>query len=474
MRARASDFKRLAGLVGPLQALWAARLQRDAAAATSRRNMAGQLRKFEYGSADAESVEFYRPGGFHSTHLGDLLHGRNRIMRKLGFEQSSTVWLARDVEKDRYVCVKICTAAADAADEIGFYQAITASAHPGRVYVQRLIDHFVHRGPNGRHTCLVFEPLGRNMNTFAESHAGRPITTVFARELCRQLVLALDCIHSVGLAHRDIHPGDALFSLSHDLDSKSEEEVNSDVNLEIPSVDDDDNNGDDDDDYDTNRLPFTICPVRRLDRQPLTKHEPSYICDPCPLPDGATGSLPPVAFSACLSDFGAATSALASKPGDPPTYPLGLRSPQVILQIHPFSYQAADVWALGLTLWELVVREPLLSVWRYDEPELTDDSHLESAVGRLGPVPDAVRKAWPRADSWVDAEGRLLNPTENNGGYWYGDVEQALESGKPSDMTDRETELFLNFVTRMLAWEEETRASAKELLEHAWLKDCIT
>ncbi|KAJ1552085.1 hypothetical protein HK405_012733 [Cladochytrium tenue] len=290
--------------------------------------MAGQLRKFEHGYADAEPAEFYHPGGFHPTHLGDLLNGRYRIIRKLGFGQSSTVWLARDVEKDGYVCVKICTAAADGAAMIDFYQAIATSAHPGRVFVQRLFDHFVHRGPNGQHTCLVFEPLGRNMNAFAEdeSNAGRPITTAFARELCRQLVLALDCVHSAGLAHRDIQPGNALFSLPYDLDSKSEDEVNSDVNLELPPVDDDDNDSDDDDDADDadeddDRLPFTICHVRRLDRQPLTQHEPRYICEPSPLPDGVTASLRPVAFSVRLSDFGAAASALASKPADSPTFP---------------------------------------------------------------------------------------------------------------------------------------------------------
>lgn len=44
-----------------------------------------------------ESVELYRPGGFHPVYLGDnLSDGKYRIIHNLGHDGFSTVWLARE------------------------------------------------------------------------------------------------------------------------------------------------------------------------------------------------------------------------------------------------------------------------------------------------------------------------------------------------------------------------------------------
>ncbi|KAF4619518.1 hypothetical protein D9613_005562 [Agrocybe pediades] len=44
-----------------------------------------------------EDIEDYQPGGFHPISIGDTFdHGRFRVLHKLGFGGSSTVWLARD------------------------------------------------------------------------------------------------------------------------------------------------------------------------------------------------------------------------------------------------------------------------------------------------------------------------------------------------------------------------------------------
>jgi hypothetical protein len=43
-----------------------------------------------------ERLSSYKPGGFHPTHLGDVINGRYRIMRKLGYNLSTTTWLAQD------------------------------------------------------------------------------------------------------------------------------------------------------------------------------------------------------------------------------------------------------------------------------------------------------------------------------------------------------------------------------------------
>ena len=47
--------------------------------------------------ASLEDVRRYTEGGYHPTHLGDVMKdGRYHIMHKLGFGSYSTVWLAKD------------------------------------------------------------------------------------------------------------------------------------------------------------------------------------------------------------------------------------------------------------------------------------------------------------------------------------------------------------------------------------------
>lgn len=43
-----------------------------------------------------ESIEDYRPGGYHPVHLHDLFNWRYEVIGKLAFGQTSTVWLAWD------------------------------------------------------------------------------------------------------------------------------------------------------------------------------------------------------------------------------------------------------------------------------------------------------------------------------------------------------------------------------------------
>ncbi|KAH7876539.1 uncharacterized protein C8R40DRAFT_1042251 [Lentinula edodes] len=46
---------------------------------------------------EVENVDNYRPGGFHPVKIGDNFSaGHYRIIHKLGFGGSSTIWLTRN------------------------------------------------------------------------------------------------------------------------------------------------------------------------------------------------------------------------------------------------------------------------------------------------------------------------------------------------------------------------------------------
>jgi serine/threonine protein kinase len=121
-----------------------------------------------YGSEDEEQedVAQYRRGGYHPIHLGDVLHNRYRVVRKLGWGHFSTVWLCRDLDDEKYVALKVVKSAQHytetAADEIRLLEVIR-DADPfdsNHERVVKLLNHFTVQGINGKHTCLVFEALG--------------------------------------------------------------------------------------------------------------------------------------------------------------------------------------------------------------------------------------------------------------------------------------------------------------------------
>lgn len=49
-------------------------------------------------SPDEEDPRMYRPGGYHPVSIGETYDDRYRVLRKLGWGEYSTVWLARDIQ----------------------------------------------------------------------------------------------------------------------------------------------------------------------------------------------------------------------------------------------------------------------------------------------------------------------------------------------------------------------------------------
>jgi hypothetical protein len=48
---------------------------------------------------EEETVSGYNPNPYYPVKLGETLHGRYKIIGKLGFGSASTVWLCRDLQK---------------------------------------------------------------------------------------------------------------------------------------------------------------------------------------------------------------------------------------------------------------------------------------------------------------------------------------------------------------------------------------
>ncbi|RKK96371.1 hypothetical protein BFJ71_g7950 [Fusarium oxysporum] len=168
--------------------------------------------RFMRNGTACEWGEAYHPGGYHPVHLGDVIQERYRIMRKVGWGQYSTVWLAVDMKLARYVSLKItlATQPQTTSREVSLYKSYLQNSCPGLV---TLYDIIKITGPNGEHDGLVFETMGPDLTTLLrmrqEFQLGKPwerrFTKSFARKALLNTIQALHRLHERGIIHCDLH-----------------------------------------------------------------------------------------------------------------------------------------------------------------------------------------------------------------------------------------------------------------------------
>ncbi|XP_071705843.1 uncharacterized protein [Rutidosis leptorrhynchoides] len=185
---------------------------------TSRRNGGNgddRSETSDYTSED-EGTEDYRRGGYHAVRIGDKFkHSRYIVQSKLGWGHFSTVWLAWDTHKSRYVALKVQKSAQHyteaAMDEITILKQIAEGDPDDKKCVVKLLDHFKHSGPNGQHVCMVFEYLGDNLLTLIKYSDYRGVPLQKVKEICYHVLGGLDYLHrQLSIIHTDLKPENIL------------------------------------------------------------------------------------------------------------------------------------------------------------------------------------------------------------------------------------------------------------------------
>jgi serine/threonine-protein kinase SRPK3 len=87
----------------------------------------------------------------------------------------------------------------------------------------KLVDAFDHKGPNGLHACMAFEVLGDNLLALIKRYDYRGVPLKAVKAMCRDVLLGLDYLHSRKLIiHTDLKPENIL--LTTPLPPREEEE----------------------------------------------------------------------------------------------------------------------------------------------------------------------------------------------------------------------------------------------------------
>ena len=215
--------------------------------------------------------------------------------------------------------------------------------------------------------------------------------------------------------------------------------------------------------------PETI-PVTRRDGKPLQPNVPSTVVAPLNLADGKRADEFTLADTrVLLSDFGEVymPKSLPRLGRDCHT-PLGSRPPESRFEPDtPLSYPA-DIWSLGITIWEILGMKAIFS-----NEFTTLDEVTAQQVDVLGPMPPSWWERWDERTQFFDEGKRSLENRE----AWptlekaFEDFVQKYRRTRPNVgmFCDDEAAAILELMRGMLAFRPEERLTAEEVLRSKWM-----
>ncbi|EZG00074.1 CMGC/SRPK protein kinase [Trichophyton rubrum MR1459] len=375
---------------------------------------------------DEEICPGYNPASFYPAKPGEVLIKKFQLLNKIGWGSQSTVWLARNISRNKwqpeqFVAVKITnnnnTEETQHEKEIEYHIAHLNPEHRGHLILRTCLDAFDLIGPKGKHMCLVYEPMREPLWIFRKRFISRQIPLPIAKTYIFFLLVGLDYLHSeCKIVHTDLKLDNILMSF------ESDEILTSFVKKKL--------------------------------------------------------------------QMGYGTNKLSSYPIQPDYY----RTPEVILGCG--WDEKADIWNFGVLLlllislsdklWNILGGKELFQQVHAPDGLYDAKSHLAEMIALLGAPPTALiaRSKAVSGNIWpqhvTSKTGKLCNnPQEFFGGPFFGSEgefyhnelvpSRKLESTVPF-LEERERDAFLSFASQMLSWNPDQRKTARELIDHPFLK----
>merc|ERR1719364_126433 len=158
----------------------------------------------DFSESDDEGADGYRKGGYHVVTVGEVYNERYRVLAKLGWGHFSTVWLCQDLTCTRVVAMKVQKSAPHYTEAA--YDEIELLAEAAKRASLPDWEH-AHRGPNGKHVCMVFETMGPNVLALIKRYNFKGIPLDIVRKIAAHTLVGLDYLHRIcGIIHTDLKP----------------------------------------------------------------------------------------------------------------------------------------------------------------------------------------------------------------------------------------------------------------------------
>lgn len=398
------------------------------------------------------------------------------------------------------MAIKIHTArvSQSALSQLSLY-ALLASAEPAPSkahFLVELLTSFELVGPNGQHTCFVFEVMGPNLSDMVRSQefqVGHPFDDDFchrfpkhlAKRILEETLHGLHFLHRNKVVHGDVHKGNIL------------------VNFLLPQYTADA----------LKNLRQSADQARPLERLDGKKDlwAPPYLLPSASLRSYVSTELGPFTK---LTDIGEAfRCGKVPKKIATPDY---LRAPETILKLTNTIGTSIDIWSFGCLAFELLTGSTLFMVSKmFADGETLDDAHLIQLTEVIGPLPEQIFRAWRRGSCYFDAsfrrtynpegdeslegdlssdneawksEDRLFVSDDSESIFLEDDavtsnsedelarvrlnkpLEETFRQKKPKDIDEIEEKQILHLLRWMFQYNPAERPSAEEILRHEWFQ----
>ncbi|PAN13876.1 hypothetical protein PAHAL_2G370000 [Panicum hallii] len=400
-----------------------------------------------------EGVDGYRKGGYHAVRPGDqFAAGRYVAQRKLGWGNFSTVWLAFDVQSQKYVALKIQKSAPEFAQaalhEIEFLSEITKRDPSNCKCIIQLIDHFKHTGPNGQHICLVFEFLGDSLLKLVQYNRYKGIGFDRVKRICKSILVGLDYLHSeLGIIHSDLKLENVLLVSTID---PSKDPIRSGLKPNLERPEGNPNNGE----VGLNPIEKKLKMRARRVLAKLAEKRKSVVES-----SRSERSLDGIDLTCKIVDFG--NACWADKQFTDFIQTRQYRAPEIILGAgYSFS---VDMWSFACIAFELATGEMLFTPKEghgYSE----DEDHLALMMELLGKMPKKIATMGTRSKEYFDRHGDLKRIRRLK----MSSIERILVD--KYKISESDAQEFAKFLCPLLDFAPEKRPTATECLKHPWLQ----
>ncbi|KAF5294767.1 hypothetical protein FQA39_LY00251 [Lamprigera yunnana] len=402
----------------------------------------------------------YCIGGYFPVRIGQII-GKNpsyRVIRKLGWGASSTVWLAKNTNDHKYYAVKIYKGdkkfvkiGKDEIDTLKYVRRNDLSA-PGYNNVIVMQRSFQISSEFGQHVCITFEFMQLSLFDLIRKSGG--IECNGAKIIIKQVILGLFYLHNAcKIVHTDIKSQNILITIN-DLSSlkyltayiercqELNKETSKSYAMRIQQ---------------NCSSPPILGQTQSLDTESELSKAAKRIkyttCSPTFIPPN---------IKVKIADLG---NACLEKEIYPSTLigTVEYRALEVII-CRKCSY-SADMWSAGCVAYELSTGEHLFNP-RASRTTTFDQNHLELIWQLLGGIPSKVALSGFQSHHYFNELGSLKHRK----------IEDLVICKTELLLTHllwdkQKTSVFANFIESLLQPDPSQRITASAALKHKWLKN---